>query len=177
MRVVHDGREEVHRLDESTVAIQAEYTGIIGGGGADENSGIRLLGEPTQDLRQGRLAELGRSAGTRCHGGQSKDILPRHRESPPFVKARDPGSEIRNRVACGGGRWEIRGVPEWLRLSRRLPQVRCMARTIRDEAPRAKAFASHTSPPPIVISIVIVILIPIPQALSKVAFLQPLVCM
>ncbi len=66
VRLVDDGRKEIHRLDEGLLVVEAIDRGVSGRGETDEQIGIirclELLGEWTQDLRQFGGADLGCSA-------------------------------------------------------------------------------------------------------------------
>ena len=62
-RVVHDGSKKIGGVHKGAVAIETENTGVVSGGGANENVAIRIMRKLTQNLRQGLLAQLGSSAG------------------------------------------------------------------------------------------------------------------
>ena len=62
-RIVHDGREEIHRGDQRPVLGQPEHRRVVPGGGVDEDPRILDLRQMAQDLRQIGGAELAGSAG------------------------------------------------------------------------------------------------------------------
>ena len=78
-RVVHDGREEIHRLHEGAIAADAVNARVVRGRRADEQIRIIHLGKLPQDLRQSLLAELGGSTGARRERRELENLLARHR--------------------------------------------------------------------------------------------------
>ena len=102
--IIHDGREKIDGLHQGAIAVNAINAGVIGGGGAHEQMGIaRHFGEPSQNLRQSLLAELGRSTGAGGERRQFNDLFARHDETPPFQKrnrteGRKNGGEGTNRT-------------------------------------------------------------------------------
>ena len=78
-RVVHDGREKIHRLHEGAVAIEAVNTGVIRRVEAPTSRfGILDFRKLTQNLRQSLLAQLGRSTGAGRKRSQFENLLARH---------------------------------------------------------------------------------------------------
>ena len=55
-RIVHDGREKIHRLDERPVTVDAINACVVRSRGSDEQVGISNERKPTQNLRQSLLA-------------------------------------------------------------------------------------------------------------------------
>ena len=72
VRVVHDRREEVDRVDDGEIRPQPEHSGIVGGFGADEHVRVFELREAVQNLLQVGWAELGRAAPGRDVLGESR---------------------------------------------------------------------------------------------------------
>ena len=63
-RIVHDGREEIHRLHDGEIVAQLIHGGIVCVIKADEQIGIlRLSRKPAQNLREGGGRQLGSSTG------------------------------------------------------------------------------------------------------------------
>ncbi len=86
VRVVDHGREEVHRLHESDLVVQAVDGGVVERVGAHEKRRVVYGGSMGDDLPQVLGAEFARSAGAVRQRGQPRDLF--HRSSPPSVPSR-----------------------------------------------------------------------------------------
>src|SRR5215831_10926274 len=60
-RVVHNRREEINRLYQRTVTVQAIHAGVIEGQRAHEHVAVQRNGKLRQNLSQGLLAQFGSS--------------------------------------------------------------------------------------------------------------------
>ena len=70
VRIVHDGREEVHGDDQSAVVRDTVHGRVVARAGVDEHAGVHGGEEGTQNLRQLGLAELTRSPGAVGQGAE-----------------------------------------------------------------------------------------------------------
>ena len=71
IRVIHDGRKKVHRLDEGKVGAQTHHARVVARVQADKQVGVPLDGQARQNFLQGRRPDLARSAGAAHARGQS----------------------------------------------------------------------------------------------------------
>ena len=71
VRVVDDGREKVDRLDQGQIVAEAVDPGVVAGGVADQNVGVRDGWQAAQDLRQVGGADFTRSTRAGRIGGQA----------------------------------------------------------------------------------------------------------
>ena len=69
--IVDDRREEIHRLNEGYVVVQAVDGGVVGRADPDQEVGVGGRRQLAQHLRQVRWTKLGSSAGAAGQAGQS----------------------------------------------------------------------------------------------------------
>src|SRR5207247_2320662 len=80
VRIVHDGREEIHRGHESDVARDAIDRGVVAFLEPHEEARVALLRrERGEKLTQVLRTELRRSAGAARFLGEAKDVRAGHR--------------------------------------------------------------------------------------------------
>ena len=61
VRIVDDGREKIHGVDDGQVGTQTIHPGVVGGFGADQHVGMMKLGQIVQNLHEVGGAELSSS--------------------------------------------------------------------------------------------------------------------
>ena len=67
VRVIYNGREEIHCLDQRPFLVDLVYPGIVGRIIAHKNFRVFVSGDLAQDLSQAARGQLARSAGARDH--------------------------------------------------------------------------------------------------------------
>ena len=112
VRIVDDGRKEIHRLDDRKIVGEAIHGGIIRPGKSDDQigklRGVERVSDWAQNLRERADARFTGSTGAGSQARQT-NILSRHSASPPFAAA--AGGQCRAdsmKTRVTDGKWVVR---------------------------------------------------------------------
>ena len=82
--VIHDGREEIHRLHEGQLVVYSVDARVVALIESHEKVGIALHGDAVQNFSENSRSEFGPSSCAACKGREFY-LLCSHWRSPPFV--------------------------------------------------------------------------------------------